>query len=392
MDSVPKIVVKRLQSPAADSHPDADLLTAFAEQSLAGLERDHVVGHLAICSGCREVISLALPPQLESYPLAHTSGDWLRWPFLRGSAFRWAAVAAGVVLIASIGTLHYRRQQGSDLASNFPQAKPAIAVPAQNFETSSPLPVPQALSQNQKQKPAASQPQTALAENKLSRSAAKHNPTPAPAPQTTAVVEPSPTEEAQSETAQGATESSAQSQIQDQLTQSKAAEQSPAYANRVDKAKPAPPQGSLAMAPAPALHTDPHFLKRGVAPSWTVTVSGTLRRSLDGGKTWLDVDVENQQARFEAKQSTPVVPPIFHALSVSSNAAEVWAGGSGGALYHTVDAGNSWARVLPSAAGSVLTGDILSIQFSDPRNGTVTTSTTEVWTTPDDGQTWQKQP
>jgi photosystem II stability/assembly factor-like uncharacterized protein len=61
-------------------------------------------------------------------------------------------------------------------------------------------------------------------------------------------------------------------------------------------------------------------------------------------------------------------------------------------LYHSVDAGNSWARVLPSAAGRVLTGDILNIQFSDPRNGTVTTSTAEVWTTLDDGQTWQKQP
>jgi Photosynthesis system II assembly factor YCF48 len=402
MESVPKIVVKRLQSPVADSHPDADLLTAFAEQSLAGPERDHVVGHLASCGDCREIISLALPPQVDMQPVAHNSENrikenwvkenWFPWPLLRGSALRWAAVAAGVVLIASIGTVQYRRQQGSDLASNFPQAKPAIAVPAESLQPSSPVPVPQARSQNQREKPAVSQSQTSLAENKRTRSAAKRNPTPAPVPQRTAVAEASPTLESQSEAAQGATESSAQSRMQDQLIQSKAAEQSPAYANRVDKAKPAPPQGSLAMAPAPALHTDPHFLKRGAAPSWAVTVSGTLQRSPDGGKTWLEVDVANKQAQFEAKQSAPVVPPIFHALSVSSNAAEVWAGGSGGALYHTVDAGNRWARVLPSAAGLMLTGDILSIQFSDPQNGSVTTSTAEVWTTPDDGQTWQKQP
>ncbi|MGC2772452.1 MAG: hypothetical protein WA232_12180 [Candidatus Sulfotelmatobacter sp.] len=48
--------------------------------------------------------------------------------------------------------------------------------------------------------------------------------------------------------------------------------------------------------------------------------------------------------------------------------------------------------MLPSVGDVNLTGDITSIQFSDPRNGIVTTSTAEVWTTPDDGQTWLKQP
>ena len=35
MQNVPKSVVNRLQSQAPESHPDADLLTAFAEQSPA---------------------------------------------------------------------------------------------------------------------------------------------------------------------------------------------------------------------------------------------------------------------------------------------------------------------------------------------------------------------
>ena len=76
---------------------------------------------------------------------------------------------------------------------------------------------------------------------------------------------------------------------------------------------------------------------------------------------------------------------------MSSDAAEIWAGGSGGALYHTLDGGDLWVRVLPSAAGIDLTGDIVGIQFSDPRNGTVTTSNAEVWATSDDGQSWRKQ-
>jgi len=47
--------------------------------------------------------------------------------------------------------------------------------------------------------------------------------------------------------------------------------------------------------------------------------------------------------------------------------------------------------VIPSDAASTLTGDIIAIQFPNPRNGIVTTSTTEVWTTLDAGQTWHKQ-
>jgi len=482
MQNVPKIVVNRLQSPAADSHPDADVLTAFAEPSLGGLERDHVVDHLARCADCREVVSLALPPQVEVLPTAHGSGNRFRRPLLRGSALRWVAIAAGVVLIASIGTLQYRRQQRGELASYVPPAQRAIATPAPSPEPASQVAVPQ--TRMQKDKLATPSAQTALAENKPASSeganfhpransavaihgdvggvgigsgagrsfnggsfhgsavavapqnlvpagsAAKQNPAPAPAQQNAVVAGAQPTVEVQTETAQVATQSTAQGQIQDQLIQSKSAEQSQAYANRVDKAKPASPQGSLAMAPAPLLHTVPSLIKGWLAaPRWTISASGSLQRSFDGAKTWLDVNpaadgssldrrqktqmatVEVQaestseaqleaqpeakkQAKFKnnEKQPAPTAATIFRALSVSSNAAEVWAGGSGGALYHSVDAGNSWARVLPSTAGLNLTGDILSIQFSDPRNGTVTTSTPEVWTTADDGQTWQKQP
>jgi photosystem II stability/assembly factor-like uncharacterized protein len=97
-----------------------------------------------------------------------------------------------------------------------------------------------------------------------------------------------------------------------------------------------------------------------------------------------DKAAENKKAQL--KEPAPLV---FRA--VSANGPDVWAGGTSAALYHSLDAGNRWTRVLPSSAGAVLAGDIVAVQFSDTQHGTVTTSTGEVWGTSDDGQTWQKQ-
>ena len=41
------------------THPDAEMLTAFAEQSISEKEREEIVAHLAGCNRCREVVFLA---------------------------------------------------------------------------------------------------------------------------------------------------------------------------------------------------------------------------------------------------------------------------------------------------------------------------------------------
>lgn len=150
-------------------------------------------------------------------------------------------------------------------------------------------------------------------------------------------------------------------------------------------------------------------LAPGVVPTprWTINSAGNLQRSLDQGKTWNMVNVNAAPAgasslavvakasRVKQKDADArglkkeIASPVFRA--VTSTGSEVWAGGSGGALYHSLDAGNTWARVVPSSAGSILTGDVVRLNFSDPQHGTITTSTPEVWTTSDAGQTWQKQ-
>jgi glyoxylase-like metal-dependent hydrolase (beta-lactamase superfamily II) len=110
MSDAPKIVRDRLRAAMPrDGHPDADVLTALAEQALSGAEREDVVRHLSRCGDCREVVALSLPPSVEvarpemeretasiRQP-AGRSHTWFAWPTLR-----WAALAAGVVVVASV--------------------------------------------------------------------------------------------------------------------------------------------------------------------------------------------------------------------------------------------------------------------------------------------------
>lgn len=479
MQDIPKIVRARLQRPkpaTAEPHPDADLLTAFAEQALAGRERDSVVDHLAHCGDCREIVALALPAT-EAVALATSHGaariGWFSWP-----ALRWGLMAAGILTVTSVGVLQFkqRHQNNKDLvatgllprdqvaasssATVLPHAPPsqAIALPAeartqaemgkQVMEKKAPA---RALGAS-----AAPRAQTSLGENKLAQAAgvaingrassgsasrggtiagplARQPNLPAGTGQQ---VVPSASEVVEVEAATGpvATQTTGQNQIQGQLVQNeRVAQESEDNSEAVGKAKPALIQTSPALAAAPVLRADPSILKGVASSRWTISPNGALQRSPDGGVTWFGVNISvndstsanpmhrakteqmaavqaeaKASAKTQAKsvagygaapttksageQPTPSAIAIFRALSVSSNASEVWAGGSSGALYHTIDGGRSWTRVVPSDAGVTLTGDVVGIQFSDPLKGTVTTSTTETWTTADGGQTWHKQP
>jgi photosystem II stability/assembly factor-like uncharacterized protein len=166
---------------------------------------------------------------------------------------------------------------------------------------------------------------------------------------------------------------------------------------------------SGASAPAPA---PPNFepqaalgLVQSSSPGWSISADGALQRSVDAGKTWVDVNVnsepmsngsnravtaestyghENKKRKVETRPSQ-----VFRAVAAWDS--EVWAGGSSATLYHSADSGDHWTRVLPSSSGATLTGDIISIEFSDSQHGRIATSSGEVWVTTDDGQTWRRQ-
>src|SRR5690349_12953529 len=114
MLKLPKIVRSRLARKMAETsapHPDPNLLTAFAEDSLLARERESVTAHLAECADCRESVALAFGTQEPELPKAALqpaspafgaglSGVWFR-------RWRWVApvvVACGVLAVA----LQYR--------------------------------------------------------------------------------------------------------------------------------------------------------------------------------------------------------------------------------------------------------------------------------------------
>ncbi len=411
MENVPKSVLKRLQEtrPGAGSHPDADLLTAFAEQSLADRERALVTEHLAACSDCREVIVLALPEtaaQIVTSPASVRAdrGGWLAWPTLR-----WAALAAGILVVASVGVLQYsHRDQDRTIASNFtvkeatpgPSNEPPssqVATPMEETKRELTLSAPRSQMLTAREPaPKASggtQPRGLAARSGGRGGGMAPRALPRSAESESAAI-------GQNEVAQNRPDLPMQDRNIGNADVVKAKDPVPAQAASGSSAAPA------SAPPGPPLQTSPSLLLR-VSPRWTISPAGALQRSFDGGNTWetvnpnmgivsaaaqnLDQDSDSGGAGTDKKkEAAPNFHPVFRAVEASG--LEVWAGALAGVLYHTSDGGNHWARVAPSEAGATITGDITSIRFSDPQQGKVSTSTGELWTTFDGGQTWHKQP
>ncbi len=393
MQKIPQIVTERLKAGAAVSgHPDSDLLTAFGERSLPEPERTGVLSHLALCADCREIVALALPAT-ESVATASVAvrRPWFTWP-----AFRWGFVTAGVALI-TIGIVEFQRHQPANSAALVgKQAKAEsiatnLQIPAAS-QTSSPVPASASqLGASAKATTLAKKMNRVVAEGAIR---AKQKSEKAPglilgAPGMVGV-------EAQNQAV--STKTSDKDIASQQL-------QSPAEQFFGDNARP------LTRAkPADIAPSEPAANRLLASPRWSISAVGGLQRSLDKGKTWQNVypDVsalpivpgtviggpvipaaQPDSMRGQGSLKTSANPIFFRAVAAAGN--EVWAGGSNAALFHSSDGGNRWTRVLPSFSGTALTGDVLSVEFPDPQHGTVTTSTPEIWTTSDGGQTWQRQ-
>jgi len=477
MQNVPKIVGERLKAATVNEHPDADVLTAFSERSLTAQERNGVLEHLSRCADCREIVALALPEQ----PVAELrpqrgSGNWLTWP-----ALRWGLIAAGIVAIASLGVVEYKRQTRASVAINTTPVAEEIAKKAENRPEPLPttseegktqpetVPLASPLSgdridsadkpkkkeldrfdqfanlqnapvrdertstgrtiggpANQRQLPHGPKLPTQWQQSANINSNANNQATPPPPPPAAA---PSEHLEIQSQ-AQPDSLAAKNADVKrnpgvDALLLPPSVKVPPRTVgneSEIARAKPAeaaaaPRAGSEEVSQA----TTPYSVSSGelsnfsksatLTPQstrWAISAVGSLQRSVDQGKSWQDVDVNsspeaeagaNLQLAMRASRGKAVAkekgdtlereaPIVFRA--VAANGPDVWAGGSNAALFHSLDAGLHWVKVEPTWSGVLLNGDIVSLQFANTQQGRILTSSNEIWTTADGGQTWQK--
>jgi photosystem II stability/assembly factor-like uncharacterized protein len=112
------------------------------------------------------------------------------------------------------------------------------------------------------------------------------------------------------------------------------------------------------------------------AALWSVASDGKVQRSKDGGKTFEQIHVAHGIK--------------FRAIAALGN--EVWTGGTGGALFHSVDGGATWSRAGINSGENTVTETIVGIQLRDTQHLTVTTASGSEWVSEDGGQSWQKKP
>ena len=443
MTGLAKIVRDRLaRTPSGASgvdHPDANLLAGYVERSLTSRERSLVLRHLAQCAECREQLSVALP-KLEAEAAGAGAGvarGWLRWP-----ALRWGLLVASLVIMATVALVRRPPTRHVAPASRANVAPPSAAsLPsdvtvgaAPGVKALSAGPPESTLREEKRQKDELALRAGAAQKGKVPRqlkqevqsyevalaSKAPMPPSSAAEPLNTssnAIVsagsnQPSNAAVAQAPPPPGASALVAPTQgqpAQQALNYVPGPQPKPAETSRASEedksmsageagvggAVPAPPAaasrqlaGSLAAPPptpraillkhaplAASPTTSSALASSLLTADWSISAAGKVQRSRDGRKTWEELEVDRN-----------VVFRVVFAVG-----ADVWLGGSKGALYHSTDGGQHWTRVNITAGSTTVTDDVIHMEFKDAQHGTVGTAAGDLWTTGDAGQHWQKQ-
>ena len=399
-------------------HPDDDVLTAFAENALAGQERGRVLEHLSTCAACREVLShatSAMPEavvreELHVLPVRRPLRSWLPW----------VATAAAVVAVCSAVVMHQKGQELREQASGPvtmakltppapPQLQPLQPTPAppeqdrKKRQEAAPAAVigqpkkaaAAAAAQNQASQVAISPPQQETLkktpfsaakslrsmesrygnlppdtgrleqQNGLSRPPAALPAPPAPPAQTAAMAQ------VRAGTGAAAMDSV---EIENAAALATPLDAAGGGASSAAKAKTATAAGGAAAAPAlasGAAGSMAGFSSTIARAHWRISDGGQAQRSVGNG-AWQPV-LPDEKAKMRV-------------LSVYGG--EVWIGGDDLRLYRSQDDGATWQLIqLPKKDSGAHA--VTHIRFQSGQAGTVEADNGTQWTTVDGGQTWK---
>lgn len=371
MGELPKIVKSRLaQQRSADhtEHPDANLLSAFAEQTLLDRERMAVSAHLAQCADCRESLALAGMAQPVAEPAAAApKRHWfLEW--------RWVGAAAAACCVIAV-VLQYRVQPPA--IENYTVAPSAGAapvprpeLPGQQLEAAQKLkvehltkalqlPPPPSLSQEQSPPTVMTQLDATTPERNPAAVAIRPVEPPALSGQADILASGLEPKAFRPETAE-----TARAQKDIAAFQAKSGLRSGVNAFA---------QGTVARTAVSRLSGPTVLWSINASPATAGNAHGVVERSLDAGKTWEVVPLSDDVS-FRA------------VVSVGSH---VWAGGTSGALFHSADGGAHWERITVSDEGDKLNGTIVNIDAQSLIK--ITTSSGAKWISSDGGRQWKRE-
>ena len=423
MTEVPKIVYDRLRAALPElAHPEADLLSAFAEQALSATERDGVLRHLALCVECRDVVALALPPAdmapLQTAPQTADEDGARRtvsqagapaphklsfaWPSLR-----WAALAAGVAVAAAVLLVHPGKLNQATLPSVNPQVA-TTAPPASGPEIGSSS-IPSSAPSSPIASSPTDQPRAVMAKTEEARSKSELRlskklkagqvVTPSARAESGMLLadnmmdsrqtpkrSAAPSDRARAfgydaRSSQAATETVEVSGAAAAVTTEPSAENALMARNNaprndapaIEKAKPAPQEmegredqkAQAAAVPGPA-----RSLARNVmsAAKLASPASPTQARSV----TWAIMAGVLQRSLDSGQSWQDALHADHPLLCYASRDADVWTGGRAGTLFHSADNGVTWVQVQPSIKARQLSSDITHIELrNDELHGNV---------------------
>ena len=386
---IPKPLRSALSRQAVgDVHPSADLLTSFVERTLSPVESEMVTHHLAQCTECREIVFLvsdsaedeareerelvaAAAIRLSGAP-AYAAGarptaaaretPRSRWRFRPV----WAVpLAAAALFVSGLLTVQLWRTGGRQSVASLPVASNRPAVPAAEGRQTMALSAPSAVSANPpvSEAPAKGAPRAATAARAAkipqagtvaSRAAGESQTAPAAGPV-------------------AATSPEATAPTVGALAPALAPVMPTQNGFVASDAAPVQVQGPAAAGFAKSMSG--MYVSRAVRPQWRIGPEGHVERAM-GADEWTRVLGDQ--------------PVTFHAVAAMGS--NVWAGGNGGALFHSSDGGQHWSKVSVAAGSNVETGAIVSIRFVDPQHGTVNSESGARWATTDGGATWTTTP